>query len=73
MYKLKGANMEIDLTSESKDISWDQDKCPWNSAEKTDEHKCAVKNISICDYFKGIEDPDTVLCSYPDKNLKAKN
>ena len=54
MKKLKGANMDIDLTTE-KDISWKQDKCPWNQAEKTNEHKCAVKNVSICKYFKGIE------------------
>ena len=35
MKKLDGANMDIDLTTDSKDISWEQDKCPWNKAEKT--------------------------------------
>jgi len=66
--KLKGANMDIDLTTENKDISWNQDKCPWNEAEKSNEHKCAVKDVSICPYFCGIEYSDNVLCSYPNKN-----
>ncbi len=66
MKKLNGANMDIDLTSQG-EVSWDQDRCPWNVAEGTNEHKCAIKGISICDYFRGIEDPDTVLCSYPEK------
>jgi len=61
--ELKGANMDIDLTS-GKDIDWKQDKCPWNKDEKTDKHKCAVKNISLCKYFKGIKPLDTVICSY---------
>lgn len=65
--KLKGANMDIDLTSSEKDISWKQDKCPWNEAENNNVHKCAVKNISICDYFMGIEEPDNILCKYPEK------
>ena len=56
--------MDIDLTSNEKDISWKQDRCPWNEAENNKIHKCAVKNISICDYFAGIEEPDTVLCKY---------
>jgi hypothetical protein len=62
--KLKGANMDIDLISDKKDIHWEQDKCPWNMRENTNEHKCAVKNISICKYFKGIEYPDIVVCGY---------
>ena len=62
--KLKGANMDIDLVSNPKDIRWQQDRCPWNKAEKTEKHKCAVKNESICKYFKGVEYPDTVVCSY---------
>lgn len=61
--ELKGANMDIDLTSEN--LDWSQDKCPWNKAENTNEHKCAIKNISICKYFLGIKYLDTVLCSYP--------
>jgi hypothetical protein len=65
--KLDGANMDIDLTSQDK-TSWKQDTCPWNKAEGTDVHKCAVKNISICKYFCGIEYDDFVLCCYPDKN-----
>ncbi len=65
--KLDGANMDIDLTSEDQ-TSWKQMKCPWNEADGTSSHKCAIKNISICDYFCGIEYPDTVLCCYPNEN-----
>jgi len=68
--KLDGANMDIDLVTDSKKISWKQDQCPWNSAGKTSTHKCAVKNTSICKYFCGVEYLDNVLCSYPDKNPK---
>lgn len=63
--ELRGANMDIDLVSELKDIQWVQDKCPWNLAENTKEHKCAVKNISICKHFRGIKKPDKVICAYP--------
>jgi hypothetical protein len=63
--KLNGANMDIDLATPAGIISWEQDKCPWNEAEKTSEHKCAVKNVSICRYFCGVEYMDTLLCCYP--------
>ena len=63
--KLKGANMDIDLVTPQDDIVWRQDACPWNTAEVTNEHRCAVKNVSICPYFRGIEYLDTLLCSYP--------
>lgn len=66
--KLDGANMDIDLVTEESKISWDQDKCPWNQKDETNEHKCAEKNVSICPYFCGIEYLDKVLCSYPQKN-----
>ena len=66
--KLDGANMDIDLVTPGNEIQWQQDKCPWNEAEGTNEHKCAVKNISICTYFCGIEFMDNVLCCYPHKN-----
>ncbi len=68
--KLKGANMDIDLVTEKSDIPWKQDSCPWNKEEGTNEHRCAVKNISICPYFCGIEYLDNVLCSFPHKDLK---
>lgn len=68
MKQLDGANMDIDLVSDKKKISWAQDKCPWNKKEKTNKHKCAVKNVSICDYFCGIKYLDNVLCCYPHKN-----
>ena len=67
MKELKGANMDIDLTTNQEDIKWKQDKCPWNKAEGTNKHKCAIKNISICDHFKGIKDPDIVICNYSEK------
>jgi hypothetical protein len=55
MKELKGANLDIDF-SES---DWEQDECPLGK-----NHKCAEKNVSICKYFKGINYPDKVLCSY---------
>ena len=64
--KIGGGNLDIDVVSQN-DVSWKQGKCPWNETENSIEHKCAVKNVSICDYFCGIEPLDTVLCSYPDK------
>jgi len=70
--KLDGANMDIDLISEDK-TSWKQMKCPWNEKENVNTHKCAVKNISICEYFCGIEYLDNVLCCYPDKNTLVDN
>jgi hypothetical protein len=66
--KLHGANMDIDLATEQDKIAWRQDGCPWNEYEKTFEHKCAEKNVSICRYFCGIEYLDTVFCCYPSPN-----
>jgi hypothetical protein len=63
--KLSGANMDIDLTTSPSQIAWQQDCCPWNLAENSSQHKCAVKNTSICPFFCGIEPLDVVLCSYP--------
>lgn len=69
---LDGANMDIDLTS-ADTTSWKQAKCPWNQADGTNDHKCAVKNISICDYFCGIQYVDNVVCCYPHKNTSVDN
>ena len=66
-----GANMDIDLVSEN--VDWNQGVCPWNKAENTKEHKCAVKNTSICKYFCGIKYLDSVLCSYPYENTEVLN
>ena len=66
--KLKGANMDIDLATPQGSIAWQQDGCPWNKAEDIETHKCAVKNVSICPYFCGVEYLDTLLCSYPNEN-----
>ncbi len=66
--KLSGANMDIDLATAPGDISWQQEACPWNIAEGTDQHRCAVKNTSICRYFCGVEYQDTLLCCYPEEN-----
>jgi len=71
--KFDGANMDIDLTTDQTDISWEQDKYPWNEVENSNDHKCAVKNISICHYFCGVESPDNVLCCYPNKNPNKGN
>jgi hypothetical protein len=68
MNKLTGANMDIDLATPASQISWQQAECPWNAAEGTEHHHCAVKNISICPYFCGVEYLDILLCCYPDKN-----
>lgn len=66
--KLSGANMDIDLATPATEIPWQQSTCPWNVAEGTTTHRCAVKNISICPYFCGIEYLDTLLCCYPHPN-----
>jgi hypothetical protein len=66
--KLDGANMDIDLSTPKDQIQWRQDKCPWNEAQGTGKHRCAVKNVSICPYFCGVEYLDTVLCCYPNEN-----
>ncbi len=70
--KLKGANMDIDQATPTGEIAWTQDRCPWNEVEATDAHKCAVKNVSICPYFCGVEYLDTLLCCYPNENPFAK-
>lgn len=72
MNKLTGANMDIDLATPPGEIGWVQAKCPWNQAEGMSAHRCAVKNISICPYFCGVEYLDTLLCSYPDENPYQK-
>lgn len=66
--RLNGANMDIDLATPPEAIAWAQARCPWNEAEKTNQHKCAVKNVSICPYFCGVEYLDTLVCCYPDEN-----
>lgn len=66
--RLHGANMDIDLASPGGSIAWQQDACPWNQAEKALEHKCAVKNVSLCPYFCGVDYLDTLLCCYPHAN-----
>ena len=70
--RLVGANMDIDLATPIDRIQWRQDKCAWNEAEGMDDHKCAVKNTSICPYFCGIEYLDKVLCCYPNENPLKK-
>jgi hypothetical protein len=66
--KLDGGNLDIDLVSPQNQIQWQQDTCPWNESEGVDQHKCAVKNTSICPYFCGVEYLDTILCCYPNQN-----
>jgi hypothetical protein len=52
--KLDGANMDIDLVTAPEKIHWKQDKCPWNIAENTDKHKCAVKNVRYAHIFVAL-------------------
>lgn len=60
-----GANMDIDFSN----ASFGNSVCPWNAAENTDKHKCAVKSTSICPYFCGVQYLDSVMCSYPYETL----
>ncbi len=62
--ELSGGNMDIDLIPKA-DLQWAQEACPWNEAEGSSAHKCAVKDTSICRHFRGIKPVDTVLCAYP--------
>lgn len=71
--KLKGANMDIDLATTKGEIPWEQDRCPWNQTENTNVHRCAVKNVSICPYFCGVEYLDMLLCCYPNENPRSGN
>ena len=66
--KLDGANMDIDLSTPADQIAWDQDECPWNEMDGIGGHRCAVKSVSICPYFCGVEFMDFVLCCYPNEN-----
>lgn len=63
--ELRGGNMDIDLIPKL-DLDWQPEACPWNKAEGVGTHKCAVKDTSICRYFRGIKPLDTVLCAYAD-------
>ncbi|MGN0485668.1 MAG: hypothetical protein ACI4GB_00375 [Acutalibacteraceae bacterium] len=65
--KYMGANMDIDFSN----ADFGNTECPWNLAEKTTEHHCAVKNTSICPYFCGVQYLDSVLCSYPYENISV--
>ncbi len=69
--ELRGGNMDIDLIP-NKEVNWEQDKCPWNEADGTNEHKCAVKDVSLCKYFRGVKHPDIILCDYPKEQSKEK-
>lgn len=62
--KLMGANMDIDFSN----ADFGNSQCPWNLAEGTGAHRCAVKDTSICPYFCGVQYLDSVLCSYPYEN-----
>ncbi len=67
--EIKEANLQIDVLPD-KDHRWKQDKCPWNNIKDPKDkgkHKCAVKGVSICKYFKGVKDLDTVICAFPEE------
>lgn len=65
--KLRGANLDIDFSS----AAFGSSRCPWDEAEGGGGHKCAVKDVSICDYFCGVQFLDSVLCSYPRPALEV--
>lgn len=65
--KIIGSNMDIDFSNDD----FGNSQCPWNLAENSKEHKCAVKNTSICKYFCGVQYLDSVLCSYPYENISV--
>ena len=48
--EFQGANMDIDLVSEN--IGWNQVSCPWNEAENTTVHKCAVKTSPFVSFLR---------------------
>jgi len=64
---LSGGNMDIDLLP-NPDVVWSIEPCPWNTRDGSLEHKCAVKNTSICKFFRGIEPIDNVLCAFPSED-----
>jgi hypothetical protein len=72
LHRLHGANLDIDLATPPGQIAWQQQACPWNAAEGSDQHRCAVKNTSICPFFCGVEYLDTVVCCYPHLNPNRK-
>jgi hypothetical protein len=51
---LNEAIMDIDLATPGNMISGKEDGYPWNKVENMTEHKCAVKNVSICRYFAAL-------------------
>lgn len=59
-----GSNMDIDFSNPD----YGDSRCPWDADEPLTDHKCAVKNTSICPFFCGIQYLDSVLCSHPYKN-----
>ena len=62
--ELRGANMDIDIIP-TPGLKWEQEACLWNESEGSSAHKCAVKNTSLCKYFRGVNFVDNVLCAYP--------
>jgi hypothetical protein len=62
--ELRGGNMDIDLVPKS-GLKWEQESCPWSTAEGSSAHKCAVEDTSICRHFRGIKPGDAILCEYP--------
>ena len=50
--ELSGANMDIDLTTDSSIIDWKQESCPWNKEENTTVHKCCIKNKKLDNLLK---------------------
>jgi len=68
IHELRGGNLDLDLLPNPQ-VNWPQERCPWNVAEGVNTHRCAVKNVSMCEHFQGIKAPDVVLCSYPENKF----
>jgi len=57
--------MDIDLIPKT-NLKLEQQTCPWNKADGVQIHKYAIKDTSICRYFRGFKHLDIILCLCPD-------
>jgi len=69
-YPNKNSNETTELIGGNIGMIPQKNKCPWNEADKTDDHICGLRDTSLCKYYCGIEEHD-VLCSYPHTSLSV--
>ena len=60
--EIRGGNLDIDLIPKP-GLDWEVGRCPWNEAEPSSTHRCAVKETSTCPYSRA-SGPST-SCSAP--------